>query len=316
MSTAADQLRRLLTLLPRFAARPEQSLSQLAEELKVPRAQLVADLARLAGRSDESADDDGVMVMIEDDLVVVQADHFRRPMRLTAAELCALELGLGILGRESPADAAPRITALLDKLRRAISDLPRDSVYHGLRDGALAADNVGDVLGTLREALRKARAVRMVYHSPNDGAPTERVVRPWALLFSRGSWYLVGWCERSDGQRVFRCDRIVRAAVTDASARPPAEFRVEDVLVDGRPWVESQPAATLVVRYGPAIARWIAERDGGPVDADGSATRTLPLADREWAIRHVLGYGPDATIVEPEDLRRDLVDRLRLVRGG
>ncbi len=309
--TAADQLRRLLTLLPRFAAVPEQSISGLAAELKVSPAQLLDDLALLAGRSDESADDEGVMVFIEGDSVMVRADHFRRPMRLTAAELCALELGLGILARESEAGSGPAIATLLLKLRKAISDLPRDAVYRGLRDGALASGTAGGVLGALRGALRKGRKVMLSYHSPNDGAPTERVVRPWALLFSRGSWYLVGWCERSAGQRIFRSDRIASAIVTTEPARPPADFKVEAVIVDGRPWSESGSSDQLVVRYSPAIARWVAERDGGPIGSDGSATRTLPLADREWAIRYVLQYGPDAVIMEPRELRAEVVARLQ-----
>lgn len=309
--TAAHQLRRLLTLLPRFAESPQQSLSALATELRVPRAQLVADLALLAGRADETADDDGVMVLIEGDSVVVRTDHFHRPMRLTAAELCALELGLGILARESPGDAGPRIAELLTKLRRAIADLPRDQVYRGLREGALAGDGAGEVLGALREALRRGRKLAIDYHGPHDVAPAERVVQPWALLFSRGAWYLVGWCERSDAQRVFRSDRITRAVVLEAPARPPADFVPEDVLVDGRPWCGPTTTSRCVVRYGPAIARWIAERDGGMMNTDGSVTRSLPLADREWAIRHVLQYGPDAEVIEPVELREAVAERLR-----
>jgi predicted DNA-binding transcriptional regulator YafY len=28
-----------------------------------------------------------------------------------------------------------------------------------------------------------------------------------------------------------------------------------------------------------------------------------PLADTAWAVRHVLQYGPDAEVVEPEEVR-------------
>jgi hypothetical protein len=51
----------------------------------------------------------------------------------------------------------------------------------------------------------------------------------------------------------------------------------------------------MKVKYSPKIARWIAEREGVELDADGSLTIEHPLADQEWGVRHVLQYGPDAS---------------------
>ena len=65
-----------------------------------------------------------------------------------------------------------------------------------------------------------------------------------------------------------------------------------------------------------AIARWIAEREGKPLAADGSLTVEHPLADPEWAVRHVLQYGPDAEVVEPESVRSELKVRLAALAEG
>jgi predicted DNA-binding transcriptional regulator YafY len=77
--------------------------------------------------------------------------------------------------------------------------------------------------------------------------------------------------------------------------------------------VSEAPVPTLTVRYSAAIARWIAERDGLPLESDGTALRTLPLGDREWAVRHVLQYGPDAAVVEPEELLVEVKTRLAMM---
>ena len=69
-------------------------------------------------------------------------------------------------------------------------------------------------------------------------------------------------------------------------------------------------AGTLRVRYSPKVARWIAEREGKPIDADGSLTLEHPLADTDWAVRHVLQYGPDAEVLEPAAVREEIVRRL------
>jgi predicted DNA-binding transcriptional regulator YafY len=42
-----------------------------------------------------------------------------------------------------------------------------------------------------------------------------------------------------------------------------------------------------------------------------------PLADVHWGVRHVLQYGPDAEVLEPADVRTEVVRRLgRLMTRG
>jgi predicted DNA-binding transcriptional regulator YafY len=67
----------------------------------------------------------------------------------------------------------------------------------------------------------------------------------------------------------------------------------------------------MKVRYSAKIARWIAERERVPLDTDGSLTMEHPLADHDWAVRHVLQYGAEAEALEPQSLRDDIVRRLR-----
>jgi predicted DNA-binding transcriptional regulator YafY len=71
----------------------------------------------------------------------------------------------------------------------------------------------------------------------------------------------------------------------------------------------------MKVRYSPKIARWIAEREGVELDADGSLTVEHPLADQEWGVRHVLQYGPDAELLEPQEMREAVARRLESIRG-
>ena len=183
--TAAAQFRRLLDALPRFAERPTQSLAALSETLGVEAAALVRDFAALAERYDDPAGFvEGVAVNIDGDQVTVRTDHFCRPMRLTHSELCALELGLALLARESPRAATPQILALRDRLATLITILPQDRGYAGYRDGALATDG-RDSLDIVRQALRRRRVLRIGYQGAQQDAASERDVHPWRLVFSQ-----------------------------------------------------------------------------------------------------------------------------------
>jgi len=101
----------------------------------------------------------------------------------------------------------------------------------------------------------------------------------------------------------------------DESFALPPDFRVDEVLRDGRAFQSDVAPRPLVVRYGPAVARWIAEREGGTIDEDGSVTVTHPLADVDWAMRHVLQYGADAEVLAPIDVRDAVARRLDAMLG-
>ena len=90
----------------------------------------------------------------------------------------------------------------------------------------------------------------------------------------------------------------------------PAAWSLDAVIRDGRVFM-NKDAVTARIRYSPKIARWIAEREGQPLAKDGSLTLEHPLADPAWAVRHVLQYGPDAEVLEPESLRKGVQERLK-----
>src|SRR5262245_52537898 len=107
-TTAADQLRRILQVIPRVADGDDHPIDELARIAGVDLDTLLADLNSLAQRFDVPGGFvEGVQVFVETETVSVNASHFLRPMRLTMPELCALELGLSMLRAErSPEDQA------------------------------------------------------------------------------------------------------------------------------------------------------------------------------------------------------------------
>ena len=59
------------------------------------------------------------------------------------------------------------------------------------------------------------------------------------------------------------------------------------------------------------MARWIAEREGLAQEADGSLVVEYPLADEEWALRHVLQYGAEAEVLAPVEVRTRVRERVQ-----
>lgn len=307
--TAAAQLKRILQLIPICADDRSHSLDEMAGVLGTDRQTLLRDLRALSERfGDPGGFVEAVAVFVEPEQFSLRSDQFRRPMRLTLRELGALNLGLAILEAERPPDEQAVIERARARLAQAIAALPEDDLQDELRHAAEGADADPEILRVVREGVRLDRCVSIRYTSASATEPSDRVICPLALVPSRGRWFVIGAV--AEEVRVYRVDRIESAELLpetfDRSQAPAHEelFSGERVFV-------GETSETLTVWYSAAIAAWIAEREEVTPAADGSVTVDYPLGDAEWAVRHVLQYGPDAEVLAPASVRAMVVDRLR-----
>ena len=264
---------------------------------------------------DPGAFAEGVQLLLGSTTVQMQtpSGHFRRPMALSRVELHALELGLAAWEQESPPDERGAMVRARERLRRAISAVrgPDDPTAATERHLALGGET--DVARLIRRDLqhciRDHRVATIAYRGANAAQEEARRVQPLGVVWSRGSWFLVAWCERSEGIRVFRLDRIASARCEPERFTPSTGFSLESVLRAGKVLVGTGDAV-MRVRYTPKVARWIAEREAVTPEPDGSVLAEYPLLDREWGVRQALRYGADVEVLEPADLRAAVVERL------
>jgi proteasome accessory factor C len=215
-----------------------------------------------------------------------------------------------MLRGERPPEEHRAIDGAIERLRKAVAKLPKEEIADDLRAASLSVAGELEHLRLLREAFRTRRKVRLRYRKADQDDSSTRVICPYGIVFASGMWYAVARCESSDGIRVFRLDRVERVDVLDARFESPRGFSVDAIVREGKAF-QAAEAGTLRLRYSPRIARWIAEREGRPLAEDGSLTLEHPLADLDWAVRHVLQYGPEVTVLEPEEVRQAVVRRLQ-----
>ena len=305
--TAAAQLRRILQVIPQLGDGEPHPIAEVVERAGVDRAVLLEDLRTITDRLEAPGGFvEGLQIFLDPETVAINPSHFLRPMRLTRAELCALELGLAMLRGSRPAEEHRAIDRARDRLRGAISaTAPGDGDD---RFASLGPAGDPEHLRRLREAHRDRRRVRLTYRKADAEAPSSRLLCPYGIVFTSGMWYVVADCGE-EGLRIFRLDRVESVEVLAERYPAPKDFSLDAVLRDGKAF-RSGEAETLRVRYSPAIARWLAEREGAALEADGSLVLEHPLADADWAVRHVLQYGPDAEVLEPAAVREAIVRRL------
>jgi proteasome accessory factor BC len=311
-TTASEQLRRLLLTIPLLDDDRAHPLDEVAARIGADVNTLVHDLRVLVDR--DSVEPAGFMEAISltldaESVRLERPSHFRRPMAMTTPELRALDLALAIQRQE----AGPEEHGVIDATRERLdavagTPLPDDAPAHAVHLGAIDPE-IAERRRLLDDCIEQHCIADISYQRAGDSAHTRRQVTPLGFVFARANWYLVAGTVPTGDLRVFRLDRIAEVAPTGQTFDPPADFVLDDVLREGRVFV-GEVREELHVRYSPRIARWISEREGIALADDGSVTVVYPLADPEWAVGHVLQYGPDAEVLEPESVRALVLDRL------
>ncbi len=316
---SAAQLKRLLLAIPALADNRAHRIRDVAERVGTDEATLSRDLRTLVTRfgGEPGGFVEGVQLAFGPETVQLHSLLLRRPMGLSRAELRAIELGLAIIRQEVTPPEESTVDRARARVAKAATSVPRDSGHEVTRAGTLGG-STEDIahLTTLRQALAHRCKARIGYRSAKAAAAAERTVHPYGIVYSRGSWFLIAFCDKAHDLRVFRVDRLTSVRVLDRErATEPPGFSIESVLERGR--VMSQGIGESVrIRYSARIARWIAEREVGEVQGDGSLVVEHPLGDDEWAVRHVLQYGADAEVLGPERVREAVVARLGTIMEG
>jgi proteasome accessory factor C len=305
VSGAQAQVARLLSLLPYLLAHPGAKVSDVTRVFGITERQLVRDLdvlwfTGLPGLlPGDLIEVDMEAVHGEGVIKVSNADYLSRPLRLGSDEAVALLVALRSIA------AMPGVTDT-DAVARAIAKLEAAS-----GDAALGMDGVrveaagrflADTAATVRKALEQGRRLHLSYWVPGRDETTERDVDPMRLAVVQGKTYLEGWCRLAGDVRLFRLDRIEKVQILDLPAEPPNDAKPRDLSVGAfRPSPDDE-LVTLEVEPG---GRWLAEYypcENVEEIGDDRLRIQLRTADRRWLVRLALRLGPEARIVDPQDL--------------
>jgi proteasome accessory factor B len=299
----APKLERLLNLTALLlAARVPVTAEEIQRQLDYPEDK--AAFRRAFERDKDELRSMGIPVEIEpvpgrspavDGYRIPHEEYALRDPGLTTDELAALHLAASAVQVEGLSPMAG-----LMKLG-GIVGTPGDDA--GMRVAALPAD---PNLGLLFEAVSRRMPVELRYRN------RDRRIDPWRLEFQRGHWYLTGMDHSHGEERNFRLDRIEGPVVLldeEPFDLPPAAELPG--LARGAWLLGGDEEVTARIRVDADHAPWAIQHVGpGAVAseaADGSVVLELPVTNRDALRSFVLGFLDHAELLEPQELRDDLV---------
>lgn len=161
----------------------------------------------------------------------------------------------------------------------------------------------------LAAAERASRGVQFVYQD-KEGNRSARSMDPYGFIVSAGRIYCVGFDHGRNAMRTFAVDNIADVETLGRTFKKPNDFNVEEYAAASISGVMTSSDLTEVrVAFAPRVAkaaiaaRVVAERQIERHD-DGSVEIAYRVADVDELIRWVLGWGAQAEVASPPELRQ------------
>ncbi len=219
---------------------------------------------------------------------------------LTGDELQAILSG--VKGLDSVWDT-PHFPILTEKLPAGVpDDILIDLASH-------YQEPLTQKIAIIRTAIRDRRPLSFDYYY--ERGECRRTIEPYKLLFRWSAWYVWGWCLSRKAFRLFKLNRLWNPELGEGP------FAARDLPVEGldfdryfyagafhlKALFERSEKYRLIEEYGPDCYR--EEQEKLLLERDFASYSNM----REW----VLSFGDRAEVLEPKELRTDLLRQAEAV---
>jgi predicted DNA-binding transcriptional regulator YafY len=171
-------------------------------------------------------------------------------------------------------------------------------------------------MSTLQQALWQDKRLHIEVRWDFFNAKLEQIAEPYGLVAKANVWYLV--YGRGGNPHVVRVSQITEAKLLNETFIRPVEFDLVEFWEGWCEKYESDPPFIARVRVAPEalpmLAEYVGDRARGLAshihipDSDGWVTLNLPFESLIAARSRLLGLGRAVKVVEPESLRKSLID--------
>jgi len=291
--SAADDVQRILVLVPWLLERPGAHVNEIAEAFRSTPEQIRKDLALLdfCGLPGLRGGDLFDVTIVNDRATIDLADELRRPLKPTPSEAVRMVLLVDAV-RVALDDTVPALASASLKLRAMLA-LPPE------RLGIVAGGEFDHPLAILRDAITARRQVSFAYFGRNDAVPKPRQVDPVRLHVLDGSWYLEAFDHDRNEGRIFHTDRMTDVSVLDTRA---ADHDLASLVPAYTPQADDAQVELTITKPG----QWILDHltlIEQFATADGHITARLRTDALPYIARLVFMARGTVTVTAPPRLR-------------
>jgi predicted DNA-binding transcriptional regulator YafY len=163
----------------------------------------------------------------------------------------------------------------------------------------------------LKEAINEGKKIKINYYSMSSNQTTKRKLDPYNLFFNSGAPYLYAFCHLREEKRIFRIDRIKELQLTAETFKLPDDFSLAEELDNAWGVEQGKEEMEVKVKFTGRAARFVPEYHWSDKQKIKSISENeiifkVKTGSREEIKKWILGYGSEAEVLQPEDLRVEM----------
>jgi proteasome accessory factor C len=232
------------------------------------------------------------------------------------AALFAIRQVLGEIPDGALSKVADDLWKRLEKVSFESGQLPDNGWTNKVKILPIGGRSVSDqVFRSVVEGVVHGNRLKIVHKKL--GAPTrERTVSPLQIVRFRDNWYLDAWCHLENDFRSFAMSRIVVASVLQEKAVRKGAGALKEHFATSYGIFNGKADKVARIRFHGIAAeevsqeRWHSEEKGRFLE-DGSYELAIPYFKDTELVMDILRWGDLAEVLEPDELREKVRERLR-----
>lgn len=310
----AQRVQRLLRLLIQIQTSRRNTAATLAAQLGVSKRTVFRDINVLHQAGVPLANAPGYGYRLDPDFDAAL-------QQLGDSEL----LGLMLLDKVAEAlPEQPLLRPAHEAVTKIISQLPstvRGFFQEKLRNVTFAPgegrfdNNVPRRFAALQRAIEQHAVCQVSYDPVPPHTAFAGRIHPLHLHFHRHTWYVLAFSERHDEVRMFNLSRFTELIETD-DVYSHMPFSIDDYLDDAWGIIPSGRKYNIQIRFSARVTRNVSEirwhrTQKVEQHRDGSCTARFCVNGLDEIKWWILGYGDQAEVIEPAELREELTDMAR-----
>ncbi len=244
----------------------------------------------------------------------VREGHFLPPVHFTVSEVLNIYLAARLMLHFNRR-YDPNIAALFLKINAVVPSPLKDHIQRTVEwlQKQPHDDHRLKILSAVADAWMNGHQVRITYRGFDAEKATERIIDPYFIepASSGHASYVIAFCHYANAIRTFKIERIEEATLLASEYANP-DFDANRYLESAWGIISGDDVVTIRLKFDPQISRIIEETTWHPAQQtkkmpNGAVILTLKLAYTDELKNWILGWGSRVVVLEPEEIRRDLV---------